>query len=160
VNLKGEQKPLPTLEGSYWLSRIVFLRSLAGIYLVAFLVAFLQNEALIGIKGLTPYDMYLESLEKDPRNGLDWWSRFLKHPTLFWLIPMSEHPFADLYLTACAVTGASVSALILVTGSANIPLLTTLWLLYLSLVNVGQTWYSFGWESQLLEIGFLAIWAV
>ena len=24
-------------------------------------------------------------------------------------------------------------------------------------VNVGQTWYSFGWESLLLETGFLAI---
>src|SRR5207248_19817 len=25
------------------------------------------------------------------------------------------------------------------------------------IVNVGQTWYSFGWESLLLETGFLAI---
>ncbi|EUA16200.1 lipase maturation factor 1 domain protein [Mycobacterium xenopi 4042] len=32
-----------------------------------------------------------------------------------------------------------------------------LWVLYLSIVNVGQTWYSFGWESLLLETGFLAI---
>ena len=32
-----------------------------------------------------------------------------------------------------------------------------LWLLYLSIVNVGQTWYGFGWESLLLEAGFLAI---
>ena len=31
------------------------------------------------------------------------------------------------------------------------------WLLYLSIVNVGQIWYSFGWESLLLEAGFLAI---
>lgn len=35
-----------------------------------------------------------------------------------------------------------------------------LWLLYFSLVSVGQTWFSFGWESQLLETGFLAIWSV
>jgi hypothetical protein len=32
-----------------------------------------------------------------------------------------------------------------------------LWLLYLSIVNVGQRWYGFGWESLLLEAGFLAI---
>jgi hypothetical protein len=32
-----------------------------------------------------------------------------------------------------------------------------LWALYLSIVNVGQRWYSFGWESLLLEVGFLAI---
>ena len=32
-----------------------------------------------------------------------------------------------------------------------------LWLLYLSFVNVGQTFYAFGWESLLLEAGFFAI---
>src|SRR5207237_3684523 len=32
-----------------------------------------------------------------------------------------------------------------------------LWVLYLSIVNVGQTFYAFGWESLLLESGFLAI---
>lgn len=32
-----------------------------------------------------------------------------------------------------------------------------LWALYLSIVNVGQTWYGFGWESLLLETGFLAV---
>jgi hypothetical protein len=32
-----------------------------------------------------------------------------------------------------------------------------LWALYLSIVNIGQTFYSFGWESLLCETGFLAI---
>ncbi len=32
-----------------------------------------------------------------------------------------------------------------------------LWVLYLSIVNVGQRWYGFGWESLLLEAGFVAI---
>jgi hypothetical protein len=32
-----------------------------------------------------------------------------------------------------------------------------LWVLYLSIVNVGQQWYGFGWESLLLEAGFWAI---
>ena len=30
-------------------------------------------------------------------------------------------------------------------------------MIYLSLVNVGQTFYGFGWETMLTEIGFLAI---
>ena len=47
---------------------------------------------------------------------------------------------------------------VLVTGAANMLALALLWILYTSLVNVGQTWFSFGWESQLLETGFLAIW--
>jgi len=52
---------------------------------------------------------------------------------------------------------ASVVAL---TGAANMALMLLLWLLYTSLVNVGQVWYSFGWESQLLETGFVAIFLV
>ncbi len=31
-----------------------------------------------------------------------------------------------------------------------------LWVLYISFVNVGQTFYAFGWESILLEAGFYA----
>jgi hypothetical protein len=29
------------------------------------------------------------------------------------------------------------------------------WALYLSVLNIGQIWYSFGWESLLVEAGFL-----
>ncbi|MGH9466163.1 MAG: lipase maturation factor family protein, partial [Terriglobales bacterium] len=31
-----------------------------------------------------------------------------------------------------------------------------MWALYLSIVNAGQTFYAFGWESMLLEAGFFA----
>ena len=33
-------------------------------------------------------------------------------------------------------------------------------MMHFSIVTVGQTWFSFGWESMLLEIWFLAIWSV
>jgi Lipase maturation factor len=32
-----------------------------------------------------------------------------------------------------------------------------MWALYLSIVNVGQTFYGFGWETLLCEAGFLAV---
>ena len=32
-----------------------------------------------------------------------------------------------------------------------------LWVLYVSIVNIGQEFYAFGWESLLCEAGFLAI---
>ena len=44
-----------------------------------------------------------------------------------------------------------------IAGTANMIIMLTLWFLYHSIVNVGQSWYSFGWESQLLETGFLGI---
>eukprot|EP01063_Lacrimia_lanifica_P002442 TRINITY_DN11289_c0_g3_i1.p1 TRINITY_DN11289_c0_g3~~TRINITY_DN11289_c0_g3_i1.p1 ORF type:complete len:502 (+),score=153.18 TRINITY_DN11289_c0_g3_i1:197-1507(+) len=54
----------------------------------------------------------------------------------------------------------ALAAAVFVTGAANMFGMAALWALYTTLVNVGQRWYEFGWESQLLETGFLAIWAV
>jgi len=39
----------------------------------------------------------------------------------------------------------------------SIAVWASLYLLYLSIMNVGQVFYGFGWESMLLEAGFLAI---
>jgi hypothetical protein len=44
-----------------------------------------------------------------------------------------------------------------VCGYANVILLALLWGLYMSFVHVGQEWYGYGWEMQLLETGFLAM---
>lgn len=43
----------------YWLSRLIFQRALAGIYLVAFLAAALQFRALIGERGMLPVPEFL-----------------------------------------------------------------------------------------------------
>ena len=52
--------------GSYWLTRTVFLRFIAFIYLTGFSVAFWQNKELVGVNGLTPLKLYLarEEFEK------------------------------------------------------------------------------------------------
>lgn len=57
----GSDQRAPTRTGhvalsahSYYLTRIAFLRALAGVALVAFLVAATQNAALIGARGITP----------------------------------------------------------------------------------------------------------
>ncbi len=57
-----------------------------------------------------------------------------------------------------AVLGISVVAGLPQGGPAWVPMLVFLamWLLYMSIVNVGQVFYGFGWEILLLEAGFLA----
>ena len=49
--------------GTYWLTRVLFLRYLGFIYLVAFLISFHQNKELIGSRGLTPANNYLLNSE-------------------------------------------------------------------------------------------------
>ncbi|WP_418960420.1 lipase maturation factor family protein [Streptomyces tritici] len=129
----------------YWLSRIVFQRGLAVLYFVAFLSAALQFRALIGERGMLPVPAFLR---RAPARAT---------PTLFRL------HYSDRLFAAVAWGGAAV-ALALAAGAGDaVPLLASmllwavLWVLYLSIVNVGQTWYSFGWESLLLETGFLAV---
>ncbi|MER7108680.1 lipase maturation factor family protein [Streptomyces sp. NPDC000229] len=129
----------------YWLSRLVFQRALAGVYLVAFLCAALQFRALIGERGMLPVPAHLRRVP--PRVA----------PSVFHL------HYSDRFFALCAWAGAALS-LALVAGAGDaVPLAVSmlmwavLWALYLSIVNVGQTWYGFGWESLLLETGFLAV---
>lgn len=64
---------------------------------------------------------------------------YIKVPTIFWFVPPTA---SNLWWTAAV--GVAVSAAISVRGAANLPAMALLWALYHSLVNVGQTWYSFG----------------
>ncbi|XP_075851038.1 lipase maturation factor 1 isoform X2 [Microcebus murinus] len=139
--------------GTFWLTRIVLLKALAFVYFVAFLVALQQNKQLIGNRGLLPCKVYLTNIQRyfQGRRG---WEALSSVPTVFWLLDWSDMNFN---LDLLALLGLGISSFVLIAGCANMVLMAALWVLYLSLVNVGQVWYSFGWESQLLETGFLGV---
>ena len=60
----AEPQTVTELEpGTYWMTRILFLRFLGFIYLVAFLISFHQNKELIGDRGLTPARLFLRKGE-------------------------------------------------------------------------------------------------
>ncbi|SDQ35574.1 lipase maturation factor family protein [Quadrisphaera sp. DSM 44207] len=129
----------------YWHSRLVFTRALALIYLVAFTVALTQFRPLLGERGLTPIPRFLARVP------------FRRSPSLF------SWRYSDRLFAGVCWVGIALSALTLVGVPDRLPLAGwmlvwfALWALYLSIVNVGQTWYGFGWETLLLEAGFLAI---
>ncbi|WP_280881477.1 lipase maturation factor family protein [Streptomyces pseudovenezuelae] len=129
----------------YWWSRLVFQRALAGMYLVAFLTAALQFRALIGERGMLPVSRLVARVP------------FKQAPSLFQL------HYSDRFFASCAWTGCGVSVALIAGLDSQLPLWAGMllwlvpWALYLSIVNVGQTWYAFGWESLLLEVGFVAV---
>ncbi|XP_077594730.1 lipase maturation factor 1 isoform X2 [Stigmatopora nigra] len=139
--------------GTFWLTRIVLLRSVAFIYWVAFIIAFNQNKQLIGDRGLLPCKSYLKDV-KHYVGGKIGTAALAYAPSVLWFLDWSN---MDANLDGIALLGMALSAFVLATGMANMVIMASLWVLYHSLVNVGQLWYSFGWESQLLETGFLAI---
>jgi hypothetical protein len=116
-------------------------------YLVAFLVAANQFVPLLGVRGLEPVPEFVRAVP------------FRAAPSLFYLMPR------DAAFRAAAWIGVLLS-LFAVAGipqrigmAASAGVWFALWLLYLSFVNVGQTFYGFGWETLLLETGFLTIFA-
>ena len=127
----------------YRLMRKLLLGLLGLVYLFAFIGLIRQGDALLGSEGLTPIEHYIDLIQSMGRS-------FWEAPSLFW---MSS---SDSMLHACAWLGAALS-LVVLCGYGNAPILFALWLLYGSFVHVGQTWFSFGWEIQLLETGLLAV---
>jgi hypothetical protein len=129
----------------YWLGRLILERGTAVVYVFAFVAAARQSRALIGEHGLLPVPRYLAR------------HSFIRTPSVFHL------HYSDRFFATVAWSGAALAAGMAAGLADVVPLGVTvllwllLWVAYLSIVNVGQTWYSFGWESLLLEMGFLAI---
>jgi hypothetical protein len=146
-NTNSEFSDVPDTPPTYWLTRFVILRLLGLIYAIAFLVAINQIIPLIGSNGLLPVGIYLKKISG--ALGSDW-AGFMRLPSLFWL------GHSDTALLGVAWVGF-VASCVVVAGYANALLLAILWFLYMSFVHVGQEWYGYGWEIQLTETGFLAI---
>src|SRR5881398_1353814 len=129
----------------YWYSRWLFERGLSLIYLVAFLVTLNQFVPLAGEHGLLPAVRFMREVP------------VRLSPSIFYWLP------TDRAFRAGAWTGVVLSVLALsgVPQRASAVTAAIVWagqyVLYISIVNVGQTFYSFGWESLLVETGFLAI---
>jgi hypothetical protein len=129
----------------YWLARQILQRGVAVIYLIAFIAAARQFRALIGERGMLPVPAFVARVP------------FRDSPSIF------HGHYSDRFFAVVCWFGAALSAAIAAGVLDVVPLWTSmvmwlvLWVLYLSIVNVGQRWYGFGWESLLLEAGFIAI---
>lgn len=125
----------------YW-ARLLFERSLALIYLIGFLVALKQFPALLGEKGLLPAPSFLKRA----------------HPKLY--PSLFHYHYSDAFLKQICWVGIILSGALVAGLSAHLhPLFhLSIWLVlyyfYLSISNIGQVFYGFGWESMLCEAGF------
>ena len=123
----------------------VLLRGIAGIYLVAFAIAFDQGPGLIGPEGILPASRHLDALWNQLGKAALWES-----PSVFWFgvstLALELSSMAGVLLASAAVLGR---------GNSTIFLL--LWMLQLSWMHIGQVFWGYGWELLLAEAGFLAI---
>jgi len=130
---------------SFWLTRMIFQRGMALVYLIAFLTALNQFRPLLGEHGLLPAAAFIKEVP------------FFESPSIFYAFPQ------DTAFSVAAWMGVLLSCFAMAGFSeryglwGSVSVWTVLWVLYLSFVNVGQVFYGFGWESILLEAGFYTI---
>lgn len=142
--LRRMRAPLPDCA----VSRSLFVRALALIYLIAVVSWWVQMGNLVGSEGLVPAADYLQQVKTyGVENGK---SAFFLAPSVF-LLSCSDVAMNG----ACLL--AVVLALMVMAGFFQGPGLATLWVLYLSLVTTGSAFMSFQWDMLLLEAGLLAV---
>jgi hypothetical protein len=128
-----------------WISRLLLLRGTGVISLIAFLVALNQFRPLLGEHGLLPVPLFVKQLP------------FQETPSLFYLWPKNAAfllaSWTGILLSCVVITGVSERF-----GSWGMfAIWAAIYIIYLSFVNVGQTFYGFGWESIFLEACFFAM---
>lgn len=133
---------------SYAFSSWLFTRALSLIYVIAFVSLAVQARGLWGSHGLAPIPEYLRMAEAQLGSG-----RFWQLPSMFWL-----HS-SDTLIVGLAWIGA-IFALLAFAGVAQGWMLAVCFLIYLSYVSVGRDFLSFQWDILLLEVGFVALFAV
>lgn len=132
--------------GSFTCAQRIMLTALGAIYFVAFVCAYLQNGELLGDEGLSPARAYLNKVAEH-------WRR---HPSLMWLFWPITDMDGSLQMTAlCGIVAAGCMMI----GLQRWYVCLACWMLYHTICTAaeGSSFYSYGWESQLLETGFLGI---
>lgn len=133
--------------GSFQLTEALFLRLLGLIYLAAFGSLWPQIVGLVGSHGIVPVAPAMDAMHTEAGTRV-----FLSIPTLFWF---SNN---DSALVWCCIAGCGAAISLALEFSLRISA-AVCFVLYLSLVSVGQPFMAFQWDALLLETGFLALFA-
>ena len=130
---------------TYHLTRLVLLRGVAVVCLLAFLSLWVQIDGLIGSNGVLPFTEYLSWLER----RLDA-EAVRSAPTVLWWWP------SDGGLHALCGVGV-VASLCLLAGLLEGPSVAVLLVAYVSLSTVGQRFLGYQWDTLLVETLFVCL---
>ncbi len=136
-----------TAPGAFDLTEALFLRLLGLIYVAAFGSFWPQIVGLIGSHGIEPAARLMPAIRTELGTRA-----FFEVPTVLWF------GFSDTTLLCCCI-GGCIAGLLLAAGILSRISALLCWVLYLSIVSVGQPFTSFQWDALLLESGFLALFA-
>jgi len=166
------------------LTRDLFLKLLAGVYLLSFLSIFYQIQGLWGDEGILPAKDFIGKIrKKTPSEGFNI-SNFIQYPCLFLhsekilnflrsfpilkeieyysnLLSTQNNKISneEILMFVLCIKGIIYSSLALFNFSYffNPISFFILWIIYLNFYLIGQDFMEFQADHLLLEIGFLAI---
>ena len=127
----------------------LFVRLIGLVYFCAFASLVPQIHGLIGQHGILPCAKYLSAVLAN--NGV---LSYFGCPTLLWFSSASLP--VDTLLTAIVSAGVVLSVF-LIFDCCALYCTALLYLMYLSVVSVGQEFLSYQWDMLLLQGGFLAV---
>jgi hypothetical protein len=150
------------------LMRSIYLRSVALIYLFAFVSLYFQIQGLWGDEGILPAKVLLERISEKMQENANFWNV----PSLLWYSDIINEVlinfFPQMGVNSSSVENAMyvlcligiITALGIVLNMAvfyNTFGFIIIWLIYLNFFTVGQVFMSFQWDIFLLEVGFITI---
>ena len=135
------------MEARYELSRKLFLRGLALVWLIAFVSLGVQVRGLIGEHGVQPAWMLLDWVARSTTSLAE---RLYVVPSVFWL------DAGDGALVGACVLGCVAAVALLLDLAPGLACLVA-WGLYVSLISVGGVFLALQWDALLAEAGLLAV---
>ena len=133
---------------------ISFQSQLGCVYLFSFVSYYLQWPGLYGYNGILPIQDLIEAIESQH----DIWF-FWKVPTIVMAsskLEVSPDCLAEVVLLIGIIVSLLTVYGLVISYRINFLIL---WICYLSIIIVGQTFSSFQWDILILEVGFLSIFA-
>lgn len=135
-----------------------FQNLLGLIYFYSFSSYYVQWPGLYGSNGVLPVQDFVAAIERSypSQSAIEIFWKIPSLALLYRYIGVTSEAAAEcvvllgVLFSFCAATGFVVSYRVT---------FFVLWILYLSIFNIGQTFASFQWDILLLEIGFLSIFA-
>ncbi|PFH33654.1 putative rhoptry protein [Besnoitia besnoiti] len=130
---------LKAMEETYWLTRTASKPHI-------------QGPGLFGQDGLLPLEGATACFREFGGDTHGLWTRFARSPSLFHFFDCTDASL--LFITSSSLF---FSALLMIAGGVTVPVLLWLWLSYTTIQAAGQRFYTFTWDTLLLEVGFWAM---
>jgi lipase maturation factor 1 len=141
----GVQEPDSKSMSNQLFGSWLFLRIIGIAYFAAFASLGTQVQGLLGVNGILPAARLVHMIKMMEGSSGLW-----LFPSLYW-----AHPTDAMLHLIC--WGGAAASLLVISGVLTAPALIACWILWLSMVIIGQDFLSFQWDILLLEAGFLSI---